>query len=199
MKKHLKNKNGQIHPVAVLLLIIIGIVAITSFFSSQSANETPQKVKTATSQQNRNTDKRKTSEIPTLTLYNTATNQQNKVIVKNAISALVQAQEMQSGKKLSQKHLTSEGLAKYYNEQMNCQQSENKLFCIGGYEYIFVGDGNCNTAYECYVIIDANGSKGPNEEWTDPNTPKDRVRISFGIDNGYINIQTPEILSSPSY
>ena len=190
MKTNLKNKCGEIHPLVIILLIVIAIIAISVFIFS---NKTTPQGGNATIPESQRINKNN-GEIPTLTLYNTATAQGNKAMAKTAISALMQAHDILIGKNIKPTDMSSEGLAKYYNEQMNCQVSDNKLLCVNGYEYIFNTDGTCNTSDTCSVIIDVNGEKGPNEEWTDPNTPKDRVKYTLVKEknNGGFAIKMPD-------
>ncbi len=190
MKTNLKNKRGEIHPLVIILLIVIAIIAISVFIFF---NKTTPQGGNATIPESQRINKNN-GEIPTLTLYNTATAQGNKAMAKTAISALMQAHDILIGKNIKPTDMSSVGLAKYYNEQMNCQVSDNKLLCVNGYEYIFNTDGTCNTSDTCSVIIDVNGEKGPNEEWTEPNKPKDRITVRVEYVNSNLNFVMPDII-----
>ena len=195
MKQNRKNKFlfGQTHPLVVILLIVVGLIILSNFLSAPKT-DTTQKQEEPVSPQQKTATRKVGGELPTLTLYNTATVQENKVIVKTALSALAQAQETLMGQNIKPTDMTSEGLAKYFNRQMNCQGTGNKILCVNGYEYIFIGDGKCNIPNGCYVTIDTNGEKAPNEEWTDPNSPKDRVSVPIQFEYGNLSFKMPSIV-----
>lgn len=76
------------------------------------------------------------------------------------------------------KDFRSENLMKYFNEDGIFEKTgSNKLVePLTGAVLEFNSDGKCKKE-NCSIIVDLNGEKGPNELWTDPEDPKDRINF----------------------
>lgn len=140
--------------------------------------------------------------IPSL-MMNTSSNQDSFAAIK-AYNILRQGAMLNVAKEIEITDISSEGLRDYFNKALNgkCKSSKNRTLCDDGIGYIFESDGKCTAEGDCYIIVDTNGSKEPNEEWTDPNHPKDRIKIPLKVtvenlyDEKYIQIEVlkPDVL-----
>ena len=133
-------------------------------------------------------------------LMNSTNTQQYKIGGKKAVSILSQGTQLATAKEEKITDASSEGLAQYfYDNALSGKKARNRILTSDGIGYIFEGDGSCATPNACSIVVDVNGSKEPNEEWTDPNYPKDRIRIPLEIRDGYVIIKGPDVLFPSNY
>ena len=81
--------------------------------------------------------------------------------------------------------MTSEGLAKCFSERINGTLSGNKIMGNGiNADFIFYGDGKCNSKNTCYVTFDTTNVGG-----------NDRYTLHLYSDKGYVKIRIKEVYS----